>query len=124
VTGLPLTPSQTVGPFLAIGLPWPDGSTVVPEGTPGAITITGRLLDGEGAPIPDGLIETWQADPDGRFDHPDDPRGAPENETAFRGRPARTAVTVSSRSGPARCPARMAAGKPRTWMCPCSPVAC
>ncbi|MGO9216613.1 MAG: protocatechuate 3,4-dioxygenase subunit alpha [Streptosporangiaceae bacterium] len=85
MTGLPLTPSQTVGPFLAIGLPWPDGATVVPEGTPGAITISGRLLDGEGAPIPDGLIETWQADPDGRFDHPDDPRGAPENEMAFRG---------------------------------------
>ena len=85
MTGLPLTPSQTVGPYLAIGLPWPDGPTVVPEDTPGAITITGRLLDGEGAPIPDGLIETWQADPDGRFDHPDDPRGAPENGTPFRG---------------------------------------
>lgn len=85
MTGLPLTPSQTVGPFLAIGLPWPDGQTVVPEDTPGAITITGRLLDGEGAPVPDGLIETWQADPDGRFDHPDDPRGASQHETAFRG---------------------------------------
>ena len=63
MTGLPLTPSQTVGPYLSIGLPWPDGPAVVPEGTPGAITISGRLLDGEGAPIPDGLIETWQADP-------------------------------------------------------------
>ena len=31
---LPLTPSQTVGPFLAIGLPWPDGPFVVPEGSP------------------------------------------------------------------------------------------
>jgi len=85
VTGLPLTPSQTVGPFLSIALPWPDGPTVVPEDTPGAITITGRLLDGEGAPVPDALIETWQADPDGRFDHPDDPRGAPGAGTAFRG---------------------------------------
>jgi len=85
VTGLPLTPSQTVGPYLAIGLPWPDGPTVVPEDTPGAITITGRLMDGEDAPIPDGLIETWQADPDGGFAHPDDPRGAPAGRTAFRG---------------------------------------
>jgi protocatechuate 3,4-dioxygenase alpha subunit len=34
------------------------------------------LLDGNGDPVPDGLIETWQPDPDGRFDHPDDPRGA------------------------------------------------
>ena len=85
MSGLALTPSQTVGPFLAIGLPWPDGPTVVPEDTPGAITITGRLLDGEGAPIPDGLIETWQADPGGRFAHPGDPRGAPAHGTAFRG---------------------------------------
>jgi protocatechuate 3,4-dioxygenase, alpha subunit len=85
VSGLALTPSQTVGPYLSIGLPWPDGPTVVPEDTPGAITITGRLLDGEGAPIPDGLIETWQADPDGRFAHPDDPRGAPAHGPAFRG---------------------------------------
>jgi len=85
VTGLPLTPSQTVGPFLAIGLPWPDGPDVVPEGTPGAITITGRLIDGAGGPVPDGLIETWQAGPDGRFDHPDDPRGRPGGGRAFRG---------------------------------------
>jgi protocatechuate 3,4-dioxygenase alpha subunit len=79
-----LTPSQTVGPFLAIGLPWPDGPFVVPEGTEGAITITGRVLDGAGEPVPDALVETWQADPDGRFSHPDDPRG-PAGEPAFRG---------------------------------------
>ena len=71
-----LTPSQTVGPFLAIGLPWRDGPFVVPEGTDGAITITGRVLDGAGDPVPDALGDTWQADPDGRFAHPDDPRGA------------------------------------------------
>ncbi len=85
---LPLTPSQTVGPFLAIGLPWRDGPQVVPDGTPGAITISGRVLDGAGEPVPDALIETWQADPDGRFAHPDDPRGAPGRRAAgapFRG---------------------------------------
>ncbi|HEV2450502.1 MAG TPA: protocatechuate 3,4-dioxygenase subunit alpha [Streptosporangiaceae bacterium] len=74
---LPVTPSQTVGPFLEIGLPWPDGPFVVPEGTPGAITISGVVLDGAGVPVPDALVETWQAGPDGRFDHPDDPRGRP-----------------------------------------------
>jgi protocatechuate 3,4-dioxygenase alpha subunit len=58
-----------------MGLPWPDGPFVVPEGTPGAITITGRVFDGAGEPVPDALVETWQADPDGRFAHPDDPRG-------------------------------------------------
>ena len=62
------TPSQTVGPYLAIGLPWPDGTDVVPEGTLGRIRIFGRLFDGAGEAIPDGMIETWQADPDGRFD--------------------------------------------------------
>ena len=76
------TPSQTVGPFLHIGLSWPDGEFVVPQGTPKAIWIRGVLLDGAGVPVQDGLVETWQADPDGRFDHPDDPRGAVEG---FRG---------------------------------------
>ena len=67
-------------------LPWPDGPFVVPEGTPGAITIIGRLYDGAGNIIPDGLIETWQAGPDGRFAHPDDPRGAtPGGYQSFRG---------------------------------------
>src|SRR5664279_1544 len=70
------TPSQTVGPFLSIGLPWADGPHLVAEGTPEAIIVVGRLSDGNGDPVPDGLVETWQADPDGRFPHPDDPRGA------------------------------------------------
>jgi protocatechuate 3,4-dioxygenase alpha subunit len=69
------TPSQTVGPFFAVALPWSDGPHVVPDGTAGAIRIGGRVLDGAGAPVPDALIETWQADPEGRFDHPEDPRG-------------------------------------------------
>ncbi|HEY1485123.1 MAG TPA: protocatechuate 3,4-dioxygenase subunit alpha [Micromonosporaceae bacterium] len=77
-----LTPSQTVGPFLGIGLPWPDGPDVVPPGTLGRIEITGYVRDGAGDPVPDAMLETWQADPDGRFDHPDDPRGA---VTGFRG---------------------------------------
>ena len=83
---LGVTPSQTVGPFLAIGLPWPDGPSVVPAGTPGAVVISGQVFDGAGAPVPDALVETWQADPDSRFDHPDDPRGAARPAVAgFRG---------------------------------------
>ena len=74
MNGPPLTPSQTVGPFFAIGLPWPDGPDVVPDGTAGALVITGRILDGAGDPVPDALVETWQAAPDGSFGHPDDPR--------------------------------------------------
>jgi protocatechuate 3,4-dioxygenase, alpha subunit len=71
-----LTPPQTVGPYLGIGLPWADGPCAVTPDTPGAIRIAGLVLDGEGVPLPDAVVETWQADPDGRFDHPDDPRGA------------------------------------------------
>lgn len=70
------TPWQTVGPFLHLALRWEDGPYVVPEGTQGAFWLTGTVTDGAGAPCPDALVETWQADPDGRFDHPDDPRGA------------------------------------------------
>jgi protocatechuate 3,4-dioxygenase, alpha subunit len=78
-----ITPSQTVGPFLAIALPWPDGPYVVDPGTEGAITITGRVLDGAGEPVPDALVESWQAAPDGSFAHPDDPRG--RGDEKFRG---------------------------------------
>ena len=78
------TPSQTIGPYFGFALPWSDGPFVVAEGTDGAIRLEGVLLDGAGKPVPDGLIETWQADADGRFAHPDDPRGAVA-WTGFRG---------------------------------------
>lgn len=61
------TPSQTVGPYFAIGLPWPTGPFTVPDGSPGAIRITGTVYDGQGEVVPDHLLETWQADPSGRF---------------------------------------------------------
>jgi protocatechuate 3,4-dioxygenase, alpha subunit len=55
------TPPQTVGPFFAIGLPWPDGPEVAARGSEGAIALRGTVYDGEGAPVPDALMETWQA---------------------------------------------------------------
>ena len=91
---LPLTPSQTVGPFLTLGLPWPDGPYVVGEDAPGVITISGQVLDGTGAAVPDALVETWQAAPDGSFAHPDDPRGA--SDAIFR-RFGRCATDVHGR---------------------------
>jgi protocatechuate 3,4-dioxygenase alpha subunit len=62
------TPSQTVGPFFAIELPYAEGPYVVADGTDGAIWLRGRVFDGAGDPIPDALIESWQAGPDGSFD--------------------------------------------------------
>ena len=76
MTAPPLTPAQTVGPFLSLGLVWPDGPCVVDPGTRGAVRIAGRLLDGRGDPVGDGLIETWQTDPDGRFPQSIDTNGA------------------------------------------------
>jgi protocatechuate 3,4-dioxygenase alpha subunit len=64
---MPTTPSQTVGPFFAIELPYGDGRFVVREGTADAIWLHGRVLDGEGVPVPDALVESWQADPAGEF---------------------------------------------------------
>lgn len=61
------TPSQTVGPFFAFGLPFDGGGDLVPPGTPGAITLRGTVRDGAGAPVPDALLEFWQAGPDGRL---------------------------------------------------------
>jgi protocatechuate 3,4-dioxygenase alpha subunit len=62
------TPSQTVGPFFAIELPYADGPYVVADGADGAIWLRGRLFDGAGDPIPDAMVESWQADPEGRFE--------------------------------------------------------
>jgi len=73
------SPSQTIGPFFGMALPWPDGASIVKQGTAGAIVLRGRLLDGSGQPIVDGLIETWQADGEGRY-----PR-TPAQAAIFRG---------------------------------------
>lgn len=78
------TPSQTVGPYFAIGLPWPEGPHAVPPGTPGAITITGTVYDGAGEPVPDHMIETWQADTAGRFADLHG-HGGPSELQGFRG---------------------------------------
>ena len=71
-----LTPSQTVGPFLHLVLADPSEAFAVPEGTAGGFWLRGTVIDGNGEAVFDALVETWQADPSGRFDHPDDPRGA------------------------------------------------
>jgi protocatechuate 3,4-dioxygenase alpha subunit len=78
------TPSATVGPYLAIGLTWPDGVWAAAEGSAGGIWLRGRVFDGAGDVVPDAMIETWQADPDGRFPSPEDPRGA-SSHPGFRG---------------------------------------
>jgi len=53
------TPSQTVGPYYAICLPWIDGARVT-GGNGARVVLTGRVLDGNGAPVNDALVATWQ----------------------------------------------------------------
>jgi protocatechuate 3,4-dioxygenase, alpha subunit len=63
----PLTPSQTVGPFFGMGLPYAGGERIAPPGATGMLRIEGQVLDGEGEPVPDALIEIWQPDEIGSF---------------------------------------------------------
>ncbi|MEV5970530.1 protocatechuate 3,4-dioxygenase subunit alpha [Streptomyces sp. NPDC051921] len=59
------TPSHTVGPFYGYALPFPDGGRIVSDGHPERVTLHGHVLDGAGEPVPDALLEFWQAAPDG-----------------------------------------------------------
>jgi protocatechuate 3,4-dioxygenase alpha subunit len=61
------TPSQTVGPFFSFGLCVEPANELVAPGSPGAIEIAGRVLDGAGDPLPDAMVEIWQADADGVY---------------------------------------------------------
>ena len=86
-----ITPSQTVGPYFAYGLTpggkydWKDTfgtDLVTPDASGERIRIEGRVLDGDGLPINDCMIEIWQADAQGRYASPADPR---RPNAAFRG---------------------------------------
>jgi protocatechuate 3,4-dioxygenase, alpha subunit len=71
----PQTPSQTVGPFFHDALMRAGVSDVDPDRTAGTpISISGQVLDGDGEPVSDAMIELWQADGAGRYRHPADGR--------------------------------------------------
>jgi protocatechuate 3,4-dioxygenase alpha subunit len=95
-----ITPSQTVGPFFAYGLTpkgrckWdPNGqyawketvgdNLITPDVTGDKIRVEGAVLDGDGLPINDAMIEIWQADGQGRYANPRDNRSLPN--TQFKG---------------------------------------
>jgi protocatechuate 3,4-dioxygenase alpha subunit len=104
------TPSQTVGPFFHYALPWKGGADLVGQSALGArpelfpadhdvlnaspahgpvagetIEVRGQVFDGDGAPVPDALIEIWQANAAGRYASPDDPRSDLPLDEAFIG---------------------------------------
>ena len=79
------TPSQTVGPFFHNALVSKYCNILVNEQTRGQrIRISGKVLDGEGVPIPDALVEIWHGDRNGIYPHPHDPRVGDLDED-FRG---------------------------------------
>jgi protocatechuate 3,4-dioxygenase, alpha subunit len=72
------TPSQTVGPFYSLGLTRRPMNTLTTDSTVGErIRIEGRVFDGDGKPVPDALVEVWQANSYGRYNHPDDKQEKP-----------------------------------------------
>ncbi len=89
------SPSQTVGPFFAYGLTpeqygYPCQSVVSPalvrDETEGErIRLTGQVLDGEGKPVDDAMVEIWQANAHGRYNHPADDRRDNRLDPHFRG---------------------------------------
>ncbi len=76
-TNLVPTPSQTVGPYFRIELTTDEhriGCVAGPQARGERVWITFRVLDGDGAPVDDAMLEIWQADSNGKYNHPDDPQ--------------------------------------------------
>jgi protocatechuate 3,4-dioxygenase alpha subunit len=79
------TASQTVGPYLRIGLDWLITETLSgPETSGERVTIEGRVIDGDGKPVNDAMVEIWQADAHGRYPDPEEEHKQPR-AGAFRG---------------------------------------
>jgi protocatechuate 3,4-dioxygenase alpha subunit len=79
------TPSQTIGPFFHFALPFPGGERLVAPDHPDAVRIVGTVIDGAGEPVPDALVEIWQANAAGRYPHPEDHREDLPLEESFTG---------------------------------------
>ncbi len=81
---LPPTPSQTIGPFFHFALLNEDESKLIAPDHPSAIKVEGTVYDGAGEAVSDAMLEIWQADPDGRYVHPEDDEASPLR-TGFSG---------------------------------------
>ena len=112
-----LTPFQTVGPFFDFGLIIPGGETIAQPATPGRhIAVEGTIRDGAGEPVPDAIVEIWQANAAGAYRHPADDRATADSirpSTGSAGSPTdrRRAVRVhDGDAGPRARAGRRTAG--------------
>jgi protocatechuate 3,4-dioxygenase, alpha subunit len=72
------TTSQTVGPFFDLGFNWLTPDNLAAPGVSGErVTIEGRVLDGDGKPVPDAILEIWQANSHGKYAHAEDTQEKP-----------------------------------------------
>jgi len=79
------TSSQTVGPFVSIGFAWLTTTDIAPAFVAGErVTVEGLIVDGDGTPVTDAVIEIWQANAQGKYAHPDDSQDLPV-AAGFRG---------------------------------------
>jgi protocatechuate 3,4-dioxygenase, alpha subunit len=112
------TPSMTVGPWFSYGLTPEDygrkglatGIMSGPDIQEQRITLNGRVFDGAGKPVPDAMLEIWQANTHGRYSHVADGRTAVPLQTGFTGF-GRVSTDVEGRFSfatikPGRVPAR------------------
>ena len=78
--------TQTAGPFFHFGLLRPEWADLTHGGKAQGekISLEGRVTDGDGAPLPDAIVEIWQANAAGKYEHPDDPQDKPVDKN-FRG---------------------------------------
>jgi len=77
--------SQTIGPFLRIGLEWMQIEDLAAKGVAGErVSIRGRVTDADGKPVNDAAVEIWQANGQGRYAHPEDKQDKPLDKN-FRG---------------------------------------
>lgn len=82
---LQATTWQTVGPFFNIGFSWLYRDNLAGPGVAGErVEIVGRIFDGDAKPVPDGIVEIWQANSQGKYAHPDDPQEKTD-EAGFTG---------------------------------------
>src|SRR4051812_17294404 len=73
------TPSQTVGPFFHLGLTNPNSIAQMagPNARGERIRLLCTIYDGNGTPLPDAMVEIWQANAEGKYNHPDDTQQKP-----------------------------------------------